>query len=139
GVPRVYRAARPMPNEPKVERAFSRLGVTAGRNWPIPSAVAADTHVILRNAAGKTRSFTSLSDRPVEAQRGEMSVDQARERGLVGMKLGDEQIDNPGRGYLEERWSVVRISPAAVAAAHDVLEHFPERFPGEPFYVRAFQ
>lgn len=139
GVPLAYRAARLLPNDPKVQRAFSRLGVMAGRNWPVPDAVAADTHVMLRNAAGKTRSFTILSDRPVEAQRGEMSVDQARERGLVGMKLGDEQVDNPGRGYLEERWSVVRISPAAVAAAHDVLEHFPERFPGEPFYVRAFQ
>jgi tetratricopeptide (TPR) repeat protein len=139
GVALAYRAARTLPNDPDVQRAFSGMAMMGGRNWPSPTAVGPDTHVELRNDSGATRAYSILTDEPIDPQRREITVEEARARGLVGLKPGDVQIDNPGAGYLEERWTVTRIAPASVAAGHDIAQHFHERFVNQPFYVRAFQ
>lgn len=138
-IPLAYRAARLAPGDPKIQRAFAGMTVMGARNWPSPDEVGPDTHVILRNEHGSTRSYTILSEPPIDLQRGELTVDEARNRGVLGMRLGSVQVDNIGAGYLEQHWTVIRITPAAVAAAHDVAEHYVERFPDEPFFMRGFQ
>jgi len=138
-IPLAYRAARLLPDDPDIQRAFAILAMVGGRKTVAPEQVRPDTHVVLRNAAGVRRRYTVLSDEPIDPQRHEITVDDARARGLLELKLGDVRIDNEGHGYLEERWTVERIAPAAVAAAHEVAETFPERFRDQPFFVRAFQ
>ncbi len=139
GIALAYRAARLLPNDPDVQRAFSGMAMLGGRNWNQPTEIGPDTYAVLRNDGGVTRTYVVLADGPIDAQRREISVDEARVRGLVGLKLGDTQIDHPGSGYLEEKWRVVRIAPAAVAVAHETAERFHERFANQRFYMRAFQ
>jgi len=138
-IPLAFRAARRTPDNPRILRAFAGLVLTSGVELPRPEEVTADTHVVLRNAAGAAREFTVLADGPVDNSRNELTVHDASARGLLKLAVGGVQVDNPGRGYLEERWTVEAIVPAAAHAAHDVLKRFQERFPGEPFFVRAFQ
>ena len=138
-IPVAYRAARTLPNDPDVQRAFSGLTMLGGRNWPVPEEVGPNTYVQLRNEAGGTRTFVILDAEPIDPQRHEISVDDARSRGLLGLRLGDAQVDHPDAGYLAQKWVVLRIAPAAVAVAHEVAERFHERFPKQRFYVRAFQ
>ncbi len=139
GIEFAYRAARMLPRDPDVQRAFSGMAIIGGRNWPAPTEVGPNTHVVLRNDRGVRRTYTILTDPPIDRERNELTMEAAAQDGLLGLKPGSVQVDNLGRGYLEERWVVERITPAAIAAGHEIAEHFHERFRDQPFYVRAFQ
>ena len=75
---------------------------------PEATKVAADTHVVLRAPDGVTRAYTIFADPPVEPRLGEITLDDARKRGLTDKKVGDGLT----LADSDTQWKVVEIVAA---------------------------
>lgn len=141
-LPIAYRAARRERGNKDIQRSFASTylaGVTSGLKLAVPTAVEAGTHVVLRSADGRTREYSILGDQPIDLARNELSVDEARKRGLLGLAVGGRQVEHAGQGAIEQAWEVASIVPAVVYAAYDALNRYHERFGDTQFFVRQYQ
>jgi tetratricopeptide (TPR) repeat protein len=138
-IPLAFHAARAAPDDPNIQRSFAGLVIMNGDALVPQTEVGPDSHVIMVNDRGATRKHTIVSDELIDRAHGVISAEDAKSRGLIGLKPGDIFIDNPGAGVMEERWTVSSIVPAASHLAHELAERFHELFGNERPFVRAFQ
>jgi tetratricopeptide (TPR) repeat protein len=131
-----YEAFRSAPENPELHRAFIMIGFMGRFSLPATEVVAEDTHVVIREKDGEVRNYTFYAS-PVR-ERGELGVGDAQAAGLLGKKVGDEVVRNPG-SWMEQRWTVVSIVPSLGHDLADAAEHFEERFHAEPFFLTKFK
>ena len=120
----------------RIKRSFATPLFTSDVEVPRPEVVGPGTFVRLRNPGGETRERAVYDDEPIDALRGEISMEDAEREGLLGRPVGALASRRPGRGDDKQR-SVVGILPAAVHAAQDIVFHYDERLPGEPSFAAA--
>ncbi|HSW82895.1 MAG TPA: tetratricopeptide repeat protein [Usitatibacter sp.] len=129
-------AYRQAPQSPELNRAFAVLLFTS-RTEPIATTVVdTDTHVVMSGPDDRRREYTIYSAGPIDHVRGEISSAEAAKIGLMGKKIGDEILEGPDN-WMRVRWTISEIIPAVVYSGRDVIEHFEERFPGAPFFVKS--
>jgi tetratricopeptide (TPR) repeat protein len=132
-LPIAFAAYRRAPQDPRISRAFASLVLTARSGISVTDVVESGVRVTLRDSAGRTFGRTVLADGPIDPLREEISSDDAEQLGLLGKRVGEAVIR--GEAWREETWTVVAITPAIAYAAHDVVSHYEERFPNEPFFA----
>jgi tetratricopeptide (TPR) repeat protein len=130
-----FRAFRADPQDPKIQRSFASLVVTCEEPIPSPAEVGANTFVLLRDDRGNARSHTIYEDGPVEPLRNELTLESASKLGLLGKKVGERLAAPEQRDWADKGWTVESILASSVHAAQDIVEHYEERFPSEPFFV----
>lgn len=129
------KAFRAEQQDPAMHRRFAQLFMI---NPPIISApveVAANTYVKLADDYGATREYVVYEDEPIDPLRKELHVDDAASAGYLGKRIGDV-IETDSGTWRGERWTIAEILPAAVYVFRDVISHYEERFPSEPFFVK---
>jgi tetratricopeptide (TPR) repeat protein len=131
------RAFRDVPHDPQMHRAYFAVWMTNETEPPVVEAVGSNTFVRIREAKGEVRERTIYADAPVETLRGELTFEEARLFGLVGLRVGETIIRNTG-SWMEETWVVEEILAAGLHVLHDVMSHYEERFPNEPFFIKKF-
>lgn len=130
-----FRAYRDAPHNPQIQRSFASLLFNCEETIPAPSVVGPDTFVRLRDERGEIREHTIYSDGPIDPLRGEMTIDDASKAGLLGKKVGERLHVEGDRDWTDKGWIVEAIVPPSVHAAQDIVQHYAERFPGEPFFA----
>ncbi len=130
-----FQAFRGDPQNPKIQRSFASLVVICEETIPTPTEVGANAFVLLRDDRGNTRSHTIYEDGPVEPLRNELTLESASKLGLLGKKVGERLATQGERDWADKGWTVESILAASVHAAQDIVEHYEERFPSEPFFV----
>lgn len=132
-----FRAFRAGPADPELHRAFISLSLMSGIGPKTPEVAGPDTHVTLSRDEGETRSYTIFTEPPIDPLRGEISVDDAEQLGLVGAQVGDVLRFHQGT-WREEEWTVRGILTAAHHAVQDAMLHYEDRFPSEPFFLARY-
>lgn len=130
-----FNAFRSAPHDPAMHRGFGGLLMLDPQPVPTPQTVGADTHVKLVSDDGHTRSYVIYAEPPVDPTRHELLLADAEKLGYTGKRIGDVIIEDAGT-WSERRWTVEELLPALVYVFRDVMEHFEERFPSEPFFIR---
>ncbi len=138
-IPLAFGAFRDRPQDPRMHRALVILLLGRDKEGPVEvREVGPDTHVRLRDQEGEIREHTIYADPPIDSLRGEMSVADAETAGLLRKSVGEDVVRNPGTWH-EQRWTVEEIVPAVVHVFRDIMLHYEERFPGEPFFITGFK
>lgn len=125
-------AFRAAPQDPALHRGFGSLLATDAPPIMHTGAVTDETYVRL-SSDDDVREYVIYKDPPIDARWNELLLTDAEKMGLVGLRVGDAVVLQPGA--FERRWTVTEILPAVVYLFRDVMAHFEERFPGEPFFV----
>lgn len=134
-VPIAFSAFRLAQQDPAMHRGFASLLMTADTvQTSFTGAVGDQTYVRLKSDEDTEREYVIYADAPIDPLRNELSLEDATKAQLVGKREGDTFILNPNN-WRKTRWTVKEVLPAIVYAARDVVAHFEERFPAEPFFV----
>jgi tetratricopeptide (TPR) repeat protein len=130
------RAFRDRAEDPRIHRALVNIAIWGKGSAEATPITGPNTHIRLRSAEG-TREHTIYAEPPIDPLRGEMSVADANVAGLLGKSAGDTVVQHRGT-WQEKIWTVEEVLPAVVHVFRDVIAHYEERFPGEPFFVTGF-
>lgn len=133
-----FQAFRSAPHDPSIHRGFATLVMFDPPAIPLPMEVGPDTHVRLVGDDGSERAYVTYAQGPIDPLRNELSAADAASAGYLGKRAGEVVTTNAGT-WQETRWTVAEILPAVVYAFRDVVSHYQERFPGEPFFVASFK
>ncbi|MEO6324434.1 MAG: tetratricopeptide repeat protein [Thermoanaerobaculia bacterium] len=133
-----YRSLRLAPQDPAIHRAFANLMIFDPPQIPLPTEVTPETFVRLVSDDGTERGYVICPEGPVDPLRNELSATDPAAKEYLGRRVGDIVTLNAG-AWQEARWRVEEILPAVVHAFRDVIGHYQERFPSEPFFVAAFK
>ncbi len=131
------RAFRERPEDPQFHRVFASIVFAAKVELEPPLAVAVDTHVELVGEAGASAGYTIYPSPPVDPLRGELTAGQADDMHLLGLAVGDP-VSAGSRPAWAGPMRVASILPAVVHVFQDVVNHYEERFPTEPWFVSHF-
>lgn len=126
-------AFRAAPQDPALHRGFGSLLATDAPPIRHSGAVTDETYVRM-TADDDVREYVIYRDPPIDARWSELLLEDAAKMGLVGLRVGDTVVLNPG-AFQERRWTIAEVLPAVVYLFRDVMAHFEERFPAEPFFV----
>jgi len=129
-----FRAFRAQPGNPDIQRSFATVLFIGGGGVPPVDQVGPDTYVSLKRSDGETREYVVYAEPPIDPLRGEITLEDAAAKGILGLGKGEEWINNRGARN-QERWTVQSILPASVHAAQDIVAHFGDRFATQPFFV----
>jgi tetratricopeptide (TPR) repeat protein len=132
-----FRSYRSASHDPDINRAFAGLVIMSGTAPELVTGVAADTHVVLRGSDNTRREYTVYEGPPIDPLRNEIDVAKASAMGLLGKRVGDKIVENAG-DWVREEWTIEELVPAVAYSARDVLAHYQERFPDQPFFVKQF-
>jgi tetratricopeptide (TPR) repeat protein len=133
-LPVVHLAFRQTPGDPQIHRLLAGIVFVSGLTIPPPTEVGPETYVRFTGPNGEKRENTVYAGPPYDQLLGDISVEDARSAGVVGLRVGQDLVLHAGE-WNEQHWTVAEILPAAVHAAQDIIAHYEERFPGEPFFV----
>ena len=129
---------REAPSNPELNRAFAGA-VLRSKLVPVEvDSIGPDTHVLLRNDTGETLEFLIFSLASIHALPHEITIDDATSAGLIGLRVGDEFVQNAG-SWAEKQWKVVEIQSATKYVFNDVLSNYAARFPHEPMFAAGFK
>jgi predicted Zn-dependent protease len=129
-----FSAFRSAPQDPAMHRGFGYLLLTDPPLVGHSGTVTDHTYVRLASHEGEKREYVIYGDGPIDPLRHEISLDEAQRLGLTDAREGDELTSRLG-GWNDTKWKVEEILPAVVFVWRDVVAHFQERFPSEPFFV----
>src|ERR1051325_702562 len=132
-----FRAFRDAPQDPRLHRVFIVIALMSKTVPAVPTETGPQTHVILNDQHGTRREYTIYSGPPIDRTRNEMLTEEAAAADLLGRKVGEVIVRFPG-GWNEERWTVIDIRSAIHHQIQDAMQHYEERFPGEPFFMKGF-
>jgi predicted Zn-dependent protease len=132
------RAFRDRTEDPRIHRALVNIVIWGKGSAKATPVTGCNTHVRLRNADGETREHTIYAEPPIDPLRGEMDVAGAEVAGILGKSVGDTVVQHAST-WQEKVWTVDEILPAVVHVFRNVIAHYEERFPGEPFFVTGFK
>lgn len=134
-VPIAFSAFRASQQDPALHRGLVMLLMTADT---IPTsftgAVADQTYVRLQSDEDSEREYVIYADGPVDPLRNELSLHDATTAGLTGKREGETFVMQ-AETWRKTRWTVKEILPAIVYVFRDVVAHFEDRFPAEPFFI----
>jgi tetratricopeptide (TPR) repeat protein len=130
-----FAAFRSRPNDPDVERGVASL-IFPPRSEDVQLVVGPDTFVELRSK-GETEQFYVCADGPFDSWRHEISVEEAEARGLLGKRVGDEVVTDPG-DWREQHWTIQRVVPAVYQIGFEIVSTFNERHPDEAYLGEKF-
>lgn len=132
------RAFRDQSHDPRFHRALVALAISGSGAATAVTHSGPDTHIRLRSADGSIREHTIYSDLSIDPLRGEMSVTDAEAAGLLGKTAGDTVVRHAGT-WQEQVWTVEEVLPAVIHVVREIIAHYEERFPSEPFFVTRFK
>ena len=133
-----FEAFREKPDDPQFHRVFASIVLAARVELLVPQSVGVDTFVELAADDGEHLEYSVYEHGTVNALRGELTRDQAEEMGLFGLAVGDILEGGHRPTWAGSRFRVTAITPALVHAFQDVIGHYEERFPTEPWFVSRF-
>jgi tetratricopeptide (TPR) repeat protein len=134
-VPIAFSAFRLAQQDPAMHRGFASLLMTEDTVQTNFKGVVGDqTYVRLESDEDTEREYVIYADAPIDPVRNELSLEDAAKAQLVGRREGDTFVMNPD-SWPKTRWTVKEVLPAIVYTVRDVVAHFEERFPAEPFFV----
>lgn len=133
-----FRAFRSAPHDPSIHRGFATLMMVNPPAIPLPMEVGPDTYVRLVGDDGSERAYVIYAQGSIDPLRNELSAADAASVGYLGKRVDEVVTVNAGT-WQETRWTVAEVLPAVVYAFRDVVGHYQERFPGEPFFVTSFK
>lgn len=125
-------AFRAAPQDPALHRGFGTLLATDAPPIMHAGFVTDETYVRL-TADNDVREYLIYREPPIDPRGNELLLADAEKMGLAGLRVGDT-VQIPPSGF-QQRWTVAEILPAVVYVFRDVMAHFEERFPSEPFFV----
>jgi tetratricopeptide (TPR) repeat protein len=130
-----FSAFRAAPQDPALHRGLATLFLTHETvHTNFTGAVADQTYVRLTSDEETQREYVIYADGPIDPLRNELSLQDAAKAGLVGKREGDTLAVNR-ESWPKTRWTVVEVLPAIVYVFRDVVAHFEDRFPSEPFFI----
>jgi tetratricopeptide (TPR) repeat protein len=132
-----YRAFRRESSDPRIHRAFAAVVITSRLEPAEPTEVASETFVRMHAADGTAREVWIRDSEQVDPLRNELTLEQAQYEGLIGKRVGDF-VGDQSAGWLERRWTIDEVQSSLVHTFQDVILHYGERFPSEPFFVQHF-
>jgi tetratricopeptide (TPR) repeat protein len=127
-----FRALRRAPQLAFAHKVFASLYFTSDAHFEEPTEVGPDTFVRLREDHGRIREHTIFPDGPVDAKHGEMTIEAAREQGLLGVAVGHRVVRDEGQ-WTQKQWTVEAIQSTIVHAVQDIIANYEDNFPDEPF------
>jgi tetratricopeptide (TPR) repeat protein len=126
-------AFRAAPQDPALHRGFGTLLATDAPPVMHAGFVTDETYVRL-TADNDEREYLIYREPPIDPRGNELLLGDAEKMGLAGLRVGDT-VEIAPTGFQQRRWTVAEILPAVVYVFRDVMAHFEERFPSEPFFV----
>jgi tetratricopeptide (TPR) repeat protein len=130
-------AYREAPHDATINRAFASL-VFLSKSKPLEvEQIEAGTHASLRNEEGRVLEYLLLADTGGQRLPNEISVEDARAAGLLGLRVGDTFTQDRG-AWFEKRWRVERLQPVVKFLVNDIVANFGSRFPSEQFFATGF-
>jgi len=136
-LPLALRAYRMASDDFEIARGFA-IAVLNSKTAPAAcDQVAADTHVVLRASDGSALEYVVFSEATTTRLNNEISLEAASQLGLVGLRVGDSFVQNPG-AFFEKPFTVEKIQSALTYAFQDVIANYGKRFPTAPFFVTGF-
>jgi tetratricopeptide (TPR) repeat protein len=135
---RGFEAYRRDDSDPELHRGLATLALRSRNPPEQPLSIGADTHFVMVNERdGTRRDHTVYSSPPINKRANELLLADAEGIGVVGRAVGDIIVFHPGT-WLEERWRITELQSAIRHTVQDILAHYQERFPSEPFFVAGF-
>jgi tetratricopeptide (TPR) repeat protein len=131
-----FLAFRRAPSSAAVARAF--ILIVLGRKEKendSPSTIASNTYARLTLDDGTERHLVILDGDPIDPNRNEVLASSNSVALFLGRGMGDTVVENKGN-WRERVWHVAEVKPAFVLAFRDLMQHYEERFPEEPFLFR---
>jgi tetratricopeptide (TPR) repeat protein len=137
GVCLAHRTYREAPDDPIVNVRF--IGAALESHWAPepPSEIGPDTHVEFVGDDGDTRNLTIFSTPPIEGHKKQIGIGDAKSLNLIGLKMGDEVPQDP-LNWTSDGWTVGKIVPAVAFDFTDAMQHYDERFPTHPRFLKSF-
>jgi hypothetical protein len=130
-----FSAFRIAQQDPAMHRGLASLLLTEDTVPTSFTGVVGDqTYVRLRSDEETERDYVIYADPPIDPLRNELSLEDATTARLVGRRVGDTFVMQPDT-WPKTRWTVKEVLPAIVYTVRDVVAHFHDRFPAEPFFV----
>jgi tetratricopeptide (TPR) repeat protein len=133
-IPLAFQTFREGATDPRLHRAFIMLALLSESEPTAPNVVGPDTRVELRGPNNERKGFSIFKSGPIDPIRSELSVEDARAAGLLGLRVGDTY----SRAGHNDAWRVDRIDDVIAFAVTDAATHYAERFPREDFFVQAY-
>jgi tetratricopeptide (TPR) repeat protein len=140
GVATALKAFREAPHNPEINRAFVGA-VFLSKLPPLEvTEVGPNTHVQLRGEGGTILEYLVLPRMSGDGSLlpHEISDDAAKQTGLLGLRVGDQFIQNKDT-WFEKRWTVEQLQSSTKYLFNYVLSNYHTRFPTEEFFVAGFK
>jgi tetratricopeptide (TPR) repeat protein len=130
-------AYRQAAHDAEINRAFASL-VFLSKSPPVEvEQIEAGAHAILRNDENKELQYLVFAETVGQRLPIEISRVEARDAGLIGLRLGDIFTQDKG-AWFEKRWRVEQLQSAVKYLVNDIVANFGTRFPSEPFFAAGF-
>ena len=127
-------AYRESPNNPEINRVFVGIVLNSKTTPEETPEVGPGTHVRLVSQDGDTLEYVVLPEGEEVWLPNEITLDDARAIGLLGLRIDQPLVRNEGR-WMSKKWNIALIQSVVKFVFNDILAHYDTKFPAQPFFV----
>lgn len=131
-------AYRESPNSPEINKAFVGIVLNSKTAPEKALEVGPSTHVRLVSQDGDTLEYAVLEEGEEVCLPSEITLDDAKEIGLVGLQLDQHFVQNEG-SWMSKKWKVSLIESVVKFVFNHILTHYDTKFPAQPFFASGHQ